>query len=258
MDISNPINEALAQAKASGAFDGADGNTPVRGTDYWTPADQEAIVQQVIAALGTPVFGRVDAGNNIILTGELTDGTYTLKYEDAEGNVTEIGDIIIGEAGRPIGVNMIPLSVNADGTPFVGTNGEAGYKSGWRLNSAGGEIAQENLFCTGFMPVETGDTISLHNVGWSANQSDNYLCNLVLYDEQFQKIGNASADKFKASAPEIEGVVSGGRFSRYDVGDGATSYTHLVGFQIDVAGAKYLRLGAYFLSATSSVMVAEP
>ena len=41
---------------------GTDGRTyvvdpplnPVRGKDYWTPADQEAIVQQVIASL--PVY----------------------------------------------------------------------------------------------------------------------------------------------------------------------------------------------------------
>lgn len=75
---------------------GADGRTPVKGVDYWTAADQESIVQQVIAALGTPVFGTVDAENNIILTGELADGTYTLKYEDADGNLAEIGTIEVG------------------------------------------------------------------------------------------------------------------------------------------------------------------
>lgn len=31
--------------------DGADGKTPVRGTDYWTSADQEQIVADVLAAL---------------------------------------------------------------------------------------------------------------------------------------------------------------------------------------------------------------
>ncbi len=77
---------------------GADGKTPVRGTDYWTEVDQETIVQQVIIALGTPVFGRVDENNNIILTGKLTDGTYVLKYEDADGNVTEIGTVQVGTA----------------------------------------------------------------------------------------------------------------------------------------------------------------
>lgn len=51
------VNDALAQAKASGEFDGADGAkgadgyTPVRGTDYWTAADQEQIVSDVLAAL---------------------------------------------------------------------------------------------------------------------------------------------------------------------------------------------------------------
>ena len=51
------VNDALAQAKASGEFDGADGAkgadgyTPVRGTDYWTTADQEHIVSDVLAAL---------------------------------------------------------------------------------------------------------------------------------------------------------------------------------------------------------------
>ena len=70
---------------------GDPGYTPVRGTDYWTAADQSAIIEQVIADLGgTPVFGVVDANNNIILSGNLADGIYTLKYEDADGKVTEI------------------------------------------------------------------------------------------------------------------------------------------------------------------------
>ena len=90
--------------------------TPVRGVDYWTDADQEDIVQQVIAALGTPVFGRVDAENNIILTGELVNGTYTVKYEDADGNVSEIGtlnhaNIVPGETYTNI-LTVYPYSLN--------------------------------------------------------------------------------------------------------------------------------------------------
>lgn len=50
-DLTNAVNTALAQAKASGEFDGADGHTPQRGVDYWTAADQQAIVDQVLAAL---------------------------------------------------------------------------------------------------------------------------------------------------------------------------------------------------------------
>lgn len=39
------------------AIKGADGHTPVKGTDYWTAADKQEIVNDVLAALpdGTEV-----------------------------------------------------------------------------------------------------------------------------------------------------------------------------------------------------------
>ena len=72
--LQEATNEALAQAKASGEFDGPvgpkgekgekgdvgaqgpagpAGKTPERGVDYWTQADQTAIVNDVLAALPT-------------------------------------------------------------------------------------------------------------------------------------------------------------------------------------------------------------
>jgi len=117
------VNDALAQAKASGVFDGADGKD---GSDAnvtaqnvtaalgYTPADAEKvrqlseevdaigtrdqIVQDVLDAIGTPVFGVVDEENNIILTGALADGTYTLKYEFEDGTVSEVGTIEVGSS----------------------------------------------------------------------------------------------------------------------------------------------------------------
>lgn len=133
---------------------GKDGNTPVRGTDYWTPADQEAVVQQVIAALGTPVFGRVDADNNIILTGELADGTYTIKYEDGEGNVTEIGTAKIGSSY----INQITISTDIDGSVYNGK----GWIENKRIASSGtlsdvGSYGYTGV--TGFIPIADGDII---------------------------------------------------------------------------------------------------
>lgn len=87
---------------------GATGYTPVKGVDYWTDADQESIIQQVVTALGTPVFGTVDENNNIVLTGELVNGTYTLKYEDAEGNLMEIGAIVVSAGDTSV---AIPLNL---------------------------------------------------------------------------------------------------------------------------------------------------
>lgn len=45
------VEEALQNAKNSGEFDGADGHTPVKGTDYYTAADKAEMVDLVLAAL---------------------------------------------------------------------------------------------------------------------------------------------------------------------------------------------------------------
>lgn len=73
---------------------GDKGDKPEKYVDYWTDADQEDIVQQVITALGTPVFGRVEEGNKITISTEhLAGGTYYLGYNDKDGNWVEIGQI---------------------------------------------------------------------------------------------------------------------------------------------------------------------
>lgn len=156
---------------------GKDGYTPVKGTDYWTDADQEAIVQQVITALGTPVFGRVDAENNIILTGELADGTYTIKYEDAEGNQTVIGTFDTS----PGYTNMIPLSTEADGTPY---NGGQGWKADTRLSSSGSESTSSatGMECTGFIPFKRGDVIRFSGITMNKNSSNAARCYFIQYD----------------------------------------------------------------------------
>lgn len=133
---------------------------PVKGVDYWTPADQEDIIQQVITALGTPVFGRVDEENNIILTGGLADGVYKLWYEDATGKMTELCTYDTS----PGYINWLKRSVEADGiTPY---NSGQGWKTNTRLNSNGVETTSSatNIEVTGFIPIKYGDIIRLKNI----------------------------------------------------------------------------------------------
>lgn len=59
-------------------------------------ATQEWVNSAITAALGGSIVGRVDENNNIILTGDLENGLYSLKYEDTNGNTTNIGTINIG------------------------------------------------------------------------------------------------------------------------------------------------------------------
>ena len=64
----------------------------------------------------------------------------------------------------PSYTNWIPLSVNADGSEYVGHNGEDGYSVGYRTNSRGVEVQQSGMCCTGFIKYTAGQTIRLKNV----------------------------------------------------------------------------------------------
>ena len=65
-----------------------------------TQADMDGIVDSVLVALGgQPVFGYVDEDNNIILTVELTDGTYSVKYEMEDGSTINIGELEVNIQG---------------------------------------------------------------------------------------------------------------------------------------------------------------
>ena len=162
---------------------GPAGKTPVKGVDYFTAADQEAIVQQVITALGTPVFGRVDAEKNIVLSGSLAEGNYTVKYEDATGNQTVIGSIAVGDAL----INMIPISTGADGTIY----NEVGYKTNMRLsNSTGNEATHDGGFeLTGFIPMTVND-VAYGNAGMFLGTKNSYL-EICAYDSSKALLGHS-------------------------------------------------------------------
>ena len=197
-------------------------------------------------ASGGDVVGTLDENNDIVLTGSLADGTYKLKYENADGTFTEIGNLVIdtdttvyysvtnnltycansnsaaqvteGSAytatitansghelktvtvtmggtditssavsGGSISIasvtgdivitavaeevveevkNWITNSQNADGSLFVGTNGEAGYKTNTRFGTSdGGERSgATGIEATGFIPVTINDTLYFKGV----------------------------------------------------------------------------------------------
>lgn len=52
---------------------------------------------ELIAGSGGDVVGYVDSSNNIVLTGKLDEGTYTLKYEKEDGTTVDIGELDLVE-----------------------------------------------------------------------------------------------------------------------------------------------------------------
>lgn len=102
--------------------DGKDGYTPIKGVDYFTDADKTELINAIKGSLtlgiasdgliylfvdGAPVgtgipqgqsgdvFGYVDENNTIVLNGNLADGTYTLKYEMSNGDIVNIGNMVL-------------------------------------------------------------------------------------------------------------------------------------------------------------------
>ena len=99
--------------------------TPIKGEDYWSPEDQNSIIETIFGALtlgmhtdgliylfrnGKPVgdglninaevvegdvYGYIDENNNIVLRGAVADGKYIVKYQMENGNTIDIGDMNI-------------------------------------------------------------------------------------------------------------------------------------------------------------------
>lgn len=238
------------------------------------------------------VVGNVDSNNNIVLTGSLSDGTYTIKYEMADGNTVNVGTMVLdsnvyysitknftncsinnsatnvieGESysatitansgyelksvavtmgGANVSVtngviniayvtgdivitamaeeatvtpsytNLLPLSVNADGSDYKGTNGEDGYKAGYKMSgSSGNESATTGAYCSGFIPVTYYDTVRIKNVVMSNTVSVN---NLVFYDANKTRLmGYAGLAGSFTALVEVDGDIHWFKPSMWD------------------------------------------
>ena len=264
---------------------GANGYTPVKGTDYFTEADKTELVATVIESLGgNPIFGIVDENNNIIVSGNLADGTYFVKYEMEDGSTVDIGDLVLDTnvyytvtnaltnctnsnsatqavqgssysatltaddgyelesvvvtmggtdisssavSGGTISItsvtgnivitavatetvvtptytNLLPLSVDTDGNDYVGTNGEDGYKAGYKISTgSGNESAVNGAYCSGFMPIsDIYDMVRIKNITLSSSA---YINNIVFYDSKKKRLhgaagtANAFSDLFQVA-----------------------------------------------------------
>lgn len=155
------------------------------------------------------VLGNVDANKVITLTGDLPSGEYVLKYEMADGSLVTIGTLDTSENTTSY-TNQIPISINADGTPYVGTNGEKGYKTGYRLSlSSGTETADAGTECTGFIPATRKSVLRIKNIPWEGDSTRG----VVAYNANFEKITergqtlNAVFNSVNGAVDEGNGVI---------------------------------------------------
>lgn len=96
LTVTTASGTSSADLKGEKGDKGADGYTPIKGTDYFTESDKAEMVALVIESLGgNPIFGYVDENNNIVVQGDLADGSYSVKYEMEDGSTVDIGNLIL-------------------------------------------------------------------------------------------------------------------------------------------------------------------
>ena len=96
------------------------------------------------------------------------------------------GDVVITAAAVASRTDVLRQSVSSDGTPY---NGGTGYKSGYRLNSGGNEAAASGVYCSGFIPMVSTQTIEFEGIELPAAPSvgnSNYT--IHFYDSTFTRI----------------------------------------------------------------------
>lgn len=161
-DLTEAVNDALTHAKESGVFNGKNGITPIKGVDYYTEADKDELVQLVLTELGgNPVYGYVDADNNVVVRGSLADGTYTVKYEMEDGSTVDIGNLVLGEEVHySVTANLTNCTSNNSATqvsPGGGYSATITANSGYELSSVkvtmGGTDITSSAYSNGVIAI---------------------------------------------------------------------------------------------------------
>ena len=268
-ELNSAIDTALAEAKASGDFNGQDGYTPVKGVDYFdgtngkdgkdgkdgidgingtdgvsvtkteinnkgelvitlsdntvsnlgvvigakgekgdkgdpytfTEADKAELVQMVIESLGgNPVFGYVDENNNIIVSGNLADGSYNVKYEMEDGSMVDIGDLVLDtRTYYTVKNNLTNCTSNNNTTEAVeGGSYSANItaKSGYELKSVTVTMGGSPVSVSGGViniASVTGDiVITAVATEVQTNDTDNILTNGAYTIEMNKRWSNSS------------------------------------------------------------------
>lgn len=178
--------------------------------------------------------------------------TGTVVLSNPTGNVTIT---VVGVKEVPKYTNRIPLSINADGSQYVGTNGEDGYKMGYRLNSSGVETTTTytTVGTTGYIPIKTGDTVYLKNLKMHRTNTGSVAdaTYIAIFKSDFTKnnssklvnIGSSMAYLYDNFAMDENGYVTS-----FQIAD---TYDHF-------KNGGYIRISADGMSSASVITVNEP
>ncbi len=110
---------------------------------------------------GGDVYGYVDSENNVVLTGNLADGTYSIKYEMANGNTVSIGNLVLDSNVYYTVTNNLTQCTNSNNAAQVV---EGGSYSATITAVSGYELKSVTVTMGGSPVTVSGGVINIANV----------------------------------------------------------------------------------------------
>ncbi len=216
-----------------------------------TASGATTIVEEGIASVTIAANGGYELPDTITVSGagyawNKTTGVVTLSNPTSDVTIT-----VVAKAKY---TNRIPLSINADGSQFVGTNGEDGYKTGYRLNSSGIETTTTSTTnaVTGYIKCTPKSVIRFRNMPMNYNTSNGAY--VAFYDSSFAKI---IAQKIQS------GVQNGDKGMTFDASGNLTQVHDPAQFAYayGAGGSKdkiaYIRVSADSITSSSIITIDE-
>lgn len=144
-------------------------------------------------------------------------------------------------------INQIPLSIESNGNPY---NGGAGYKAGYRLNSAGAESALSGKYVTGFIPVSAGAKVSFEGMSINtAAQDNNYI---AFYKSDFSCLWSKYAYAWYGQTGDIikPAVSDNGNLKSITLTGGTYG-----GTTYDMSQVAYIRVSCNLIDSSSAIYI---
>ena len=96
--------------------------------------------------------------------------------------------------------NQIAISTDVDGSPFIGANGEKGYKLDTRCSaSSGGYVKHKGVSCTGLIPCKYNDTLCVQYI-----MTNDYI---ILFNNARQLLGRFLSKNLFGSYLAADGTI---------------------------------------------------
>jgi len=183
------LESALTEAKESGEFDGEDGYTPVRGVDYDTPEDRQALKSYITDELAKrgqlqPLF--VESAEWLEANGDKS-----MLYVLPDGMI--YAWMPTTQIGGPGYTNLLPDAVDTDGVTIYGGDYDGdgkpdGFLTDTRLSGSSGlpAVSSGGMCASGFIPASDGAVVRIKGTA-PVTGVQSYL---ITYDSAMARLGN--------------------------------------------------------------------